>query len=473
MQSSNELDTFFKPRSVCVVGASRTPGKAGNIILENILANGYQGDVYPVNPNVDDVLGLRCYPSVRHLPAAPDLVVIAIPAAGVLATVQECAAQGAKALAITTSGFAEWDAAGARLQEELVRIARDAHMRIVGPNTTGLTSTPDRLAATIFPVGKVPNGSVSIIAQTGNFSGHTLMWMMTVENIGVCRVAGLGNRIDVDEAEVLEYFGNDPETKAIAMYLEGFKNARRFLEVARVVSRRKPLIALKSGRTSSGIRAVGSHTASLAGDDAVVDAALGQAGIVRVQTYASLIDTIKLLSMQAPPRGNRVAILTPSGALGIIAADACERLGLRVGELSADTLGELQALFPSYIRVGNPIDVWGASMVHGTYEAYRRAVRVALADEGIDVVYCVMIVTPGTVFGSHEFDPEALSFIPELARQHPDKVVMMALSGRKDHIEAAKSYLEGLSVPVFVPVEPALEALAHVDRCRQYATAIP
>lgn len=466
MRDNRDIDRFFRPRSVAVIGASRTPGKAGNIILENILANGYPGNVYPINPHVDDVLGLTCYPSVRELPEVPDLVAVAVPAAAIRAAIEDCAAAGVKAVVIATSGFAEADHVGAELQEELVGLARAADMRIMGPNTTGLTSTPHNLAATIFPIGKVKRGRVSIIAQTGNFSGHTLQWMITAENLGVCRVAGLGNKIDVDEAELLDYFGNDPETGAVALYLEGFKSPRRFLEVARAVRQSKPLVALKSGRSGSGVRAVASHTASLASDDAVVDVALRQAGVVRVPAYSTLVDTIKLLSWQPVPRGNRIAIVTPSGAIGIIAADAGERLGLKVAELSPATLGVLDALFPSYIRVGNPVDIWGASMVHGTYTAYRRALGAIMADEGIDIVYVTIILTPGTVFGSHEFNPEDLSFIPELSQQHPEKVVVMALTGHKAYCELAKQYLQEHSIPVFVPVEAALEALAYVSRCR-------
>lgn len=216
-----------------------------------------------------------------------------------VAAVEGCAQRGVKALVITTSGFAEADNGGAGLQLELVRIAKSVGVRIMGPNTSGITSTPHSSPASIFPLGKLKRGPVSVIAQTGDFAAHTVKWMQTGDNLGVCRVVGLGNKVDVEELDLLEYFGNDSETKAIAMYLEGFKNARRFLEIAKRVCLAKPLIALKAGRTSSGIRAVASHTASLASNDSIVDAALRQAGIVRVLSYAGLIDTIKLLNHRA------------------------------------------------------------------------------------------------------------------------------------------------------------------------------
>lgn len=472
MQGNSELDRFFRPDSVAIIGASRNPGKAGNVILENIIANDYQGRLYPVNPNVDGVLGLRCYPSVRDLPEAPDLAILAVPAAGITAAIQDCAQKGVRALVATTSGFAEVDRVGADLQQEILTLARRAGIRIMGPNTSGITSTPHNLVASIYPLGKLKKGSVSVISQTGNFATHTMRWMLTGESLGICRFAGLGNKIDVDEAELLEYFGNDPATKAVAMYLEGFKNAKGFLHTARRVCRVKPLIALKSGRTTSGIRAVASHTASLASNDTIVDATFRQAGVVRLTSYIGLVDTIKLLSFQPVPSGNRVAVLTPSGAMGIVAADACERLGLRIAELSPEAFDKLSAIFPDYVNVGNPIDIWGAALVHGVYQAYRTGMQAALEDDGIDVVYPILTLSPRSVFSTEEFDPEGLSFIPELSRQYPHKVVMVGISGDKAYYEVAKKYLEERSIPVYLPVEPALEALAYVSRCRQYMDAV-
>lgn len=471
MQGNGGLDRFFRAESVAIIGASRGSGKAGNVVLENILANGYRDRVYPVNPQAEEILGLRCYQTLGGVPEVPDLAILAVPASGAMAAIQECIEKGVKAAVVTTSGFAELDGQGADLQLEMVRMASNAGLRIMGPNTSGITSMPNSLVASIFPLGRLKKGPVSVISQTGNFATHTMRWMSTGEHFGICRFAGLGNKVDVDEAELLDYFGDDPETKAIAMYLEGFKNGRRFMEVARRVSQTKPLVALKSGRTASGVRAVASHTASLASNDAIVDAALRQAGVVRVDSYAGLIDVMKLLSFQPLPRGNRVAVLTPSGAMGIVAADACERLGLRIGELSDRAFQELSALFPDYVNVGNPIDVWGAALVHGVYEAYERAMRAALEDDGIDTVLSIITLAPKSVLNPQELDPEKLSFIPELSQQYPQKVVMVAVSGDKDYCEGAKIYLEEHSIPVYLPVEPGLEALAWANQCRQFMVA--
>jgi len=471
MLAKDTFSRFFDPKSIMIVGASRTSGKAGNIILENIIANGYQGKVFPINPSAEEILGIKCFPSIADAPEVPDLTVLAVPAEATLETILQCAEKKSKALVITTAGFAEVDDSGAKLQTNVLEVAQRAGMRVMGPNTSGITSTPCRFSASLFPLGLVKKGAVSCIAQTGNFATHTMKWILTGENFGVSRVAGLGNKIDVDEAELLEYFGNDFETRVILLYLEGFKDGRRFLEVARKISQHKPIIAMKAGRTESGIRAVASHTASMASNDMIIDSAFKQAGVVRIQSYANLVDTAKVLSMQSVPKGNRVAVLAPSGAMGIVAADACERLGLKVAALSEKTFRALSEIFPSYINVGNPIDIWGAAITRGVYEAYETGLRVVLEDEGVDAVLCIMNLAPETIFGKHELDVNKLNFISELAREHPSKLLMVAISGDKSYYEAAKKHLEEHSVPVFLPVEPALEALVNIDQCRRYLNA--
>ena len=468
MLARDTLNRFFEPKSIMIVGASRTAGKAGNIILENIIANGYQGKVFPINPGADEILGMKCYPSIADAPEVPDLTVLAVPAAVILETIQQCAEKNAKALVITTSGFAEVDDSGARLQTDILEVARRAGIRVMGPNTSGITSTPCRFSASLFPLGAVKKGPVSCIAQTGNFATHTMKWILTGENFGVSRVAGLGNKIDVDETELLDYFGDDPETQAVLLYLEGISNGKDFIEVARRVSQRKPIIAMKAGRTEDGIRAVVSHTASMSSNDTIVDSAFKQAGVVRIQSYSNLIDTAKVLSMQSLPKGNRVAVLTPSGAMGIVAADASAGLGLKMATLSAASYQSLSEIFPSYLNVGNPVDIWGAAITIGVSEAYGTGLRVVLEDEGVDAVLCIMNLAPETALGKHEIDVNKLDFIPELVKEHPGKLVMVAISGDKAYYEAAKKYLEERSVPVFLPVEPGLEALANLIKCRQY-----
>ena len=249
---SGTLDFFFEPKSVAVIGASSTPGKAGNEILVNLLANGYSGKIFPINPTEEEILGFKAYRSVKDIPESVDLAVFIVPAEKTLSAVKDCVEKKIPAAVIASGGYAEVDQKGARLQKEILTLARASGMRIIGPNTSGLTSTPASLTTTFFPLGKVRRGPISYIAQTGNFATHTMKWILTAENFGVARVAGLGNKIDVEDAEVLEYLGNDPETKAVLMYVEGFRNPRRFFETAREVTKKKPVIMLKGGRTKAG-----------------------------------------------------------------------------------------------------------------------------------------------------------------------------------------------------------------------------
>src|SRR4030043_10996 len=290
---TNSLKFFFEPKSVAVIGASGTPGKAGNEILVNLVANGYPGRIFPINPSGEEIMGFPSYRSVKEIPEPVDLAVFIVPAEKTLGPLKECAAKKIPAAVIASGGYAEVDQQGAKLQEEILRVARSSGMRIIGPKTSGLTSTPASLTTTFFPLGKVRRGPISYIAQTGNFATHTMKWILTGENFGGAPRAGVGNKIDVGDAEVLEYLGQDPETKAILMYVEGFRQARRFFEVAREVTRKKPVVILKGGRTKAGAERAFSHTASLAGDDAIWDAAFRQVGIARGRRYFDLIHVAK------------------------------------------------------------------------------------------------------------------------------------------------------------------------------------
>ena len=447
-----------------IVGISNSGLKAGNVILYNISANGYKGRIFPVNTAGGSVMGTDCYSSVADVPEVPDLTLIAVPSAASLDAVAQCAIKGAKALVMVNAGFAEVSQEGAELEKEILRMATKAGMRIMGPNTSGVTSTPWNFMASIYPLGHVKKGRLSCIAQTGNFATITMKWILTGENFGICRVAGLGNRIDVDESEVLEYLGSDKATEAILLYLEGIKDGRRFVEVARKVSRLKPIVAMKAGRTTAGSRAVTTHTASLAGDDAVVESAFRQAGVVRIAGYADMVNVAKLLSMQQLPEGNRVAVLSPSGAMGVAAADACELSGLNVARLSDRTYGKLKAIFPGFLKPGNPIDLWGAA----NFDYYETVLRSVLEDDGVDIVIAILHLVPGILGGKHELDTDRLGIIPGLSKQFPNKTVVVEIAGDKDYYEAAKKYLEERSVPVFMPVEPGIQTVAYAYRCRQY-----
>ena len=459
--AGGNLEILFEPRSVAVVGASQTSHKAGNDVIKNILANEFGGQLYLVNPRGGEILGQPVYPSIQDLPDSIDLAIIILPATATPQAIRDCAAKGAKAIVMAASGFAEVDEAGEKLQEETIRAIRETGVRAIGPNTSGHTSTPHNFTSSFFPLGKVPRGHISYIAQTGNFATHTMRYIISGENFGVARVLGMGNKLDVEESEVLEYYGRDPETKAILIYLESFKKPRRFLEVAREVTRSKPVILLKGGSTAEGSRAAVAHTAALASDDRIIEGALRQAGVVRVYAYSHLILAAKDLAAMPLPRGNRVSFLAPSGAMLVCMTDLCRRRwGLQVPKLEEKTRRYLQEISPPYIRMRNPVDIWPAATVTGVMEAYRDGTEAVLKDANIDAVVMILMITEETGIPPMEF-------IVELARRYPAKPLYITFSGQKQHMEAAKAYLEPRGVPTFPLIEEPFEVLSILARCRE------
>ena len=359
------LEKFFDPRSIAVIGASATPGKPGNVVIRNIVANGFKGKLHLVNPRGGKIEGLDVHKSIDDLPRGIDQAIVTLPAGATLQTIRDCAAKGIKALVLAASGFAEVDRSGQRLQEELSRTIKETGVRVLGPNTTGHVSMPANFTSSFFPLGAVPRGTVSYITQTGNFSGISLRHIMSAENFGVCRVAGLGNKADIDESDLLDYLGDDPETGSIFMYLEGIKDPKRFLRVASGVARRKPTFLLMGGASDAGARAALAHTASLASDARILDGALAQAGITRLNKYSQLFQVAKGLAYMPLPLGNRVSFLSPSGAFTVCLTDLCRSIGLEVPDIEETTRKDLQAISPAFIRMRNPVDIFGSVGLHG------------------------------------------------------------------------------------------------------------
>jgi len=454
-----KLATFFEPKSVAVIGASSVPGKPGHEVIRNILANGYTGKLYLVNPKGGQILGIPVQPSIASLPAGVDLAIIILPAEASPQALRDCALNGIKHIVLSAGGFAEVDERRAQIQQELIDIVREKGVRVLGPNTSGHTSTPHSFTSTFFPLGKIRRGRVSYIAQTGNFSTHTMKYILSSEHFGVARVIGLGNKIDIDESEALEYLADDPETSAIVMYLESFKRPRRFLEIAREVTRTKPIVMLKSGSTEPGRHAAIAHTAALASEDRLVDSMLRQAGIVRIWDYTHLILAGKALSMVPLPKGNRVSFLAPSGAMLVVLADLCTRLGLEIPELEPDTVRRLQEISPPYIRMRNPVDIWAAASVKGIELGYREGMEAVLEDPNIDSVIPILMLTKDTGIPSFEF-------IIELSERYPEKPILITFSGEKQYMEACKGFVEPAGVPTFPEIEQPFEVLSILVRCR-------
>ena len=455
------LEKFFEPKSVAVIGASATPHKAGNDVIQNILANQYKGAIHLVNPKGGEILGKKVHHTIQELPDGIDLAIIILPAEANAQAIHDCAKKGIKAIVLAAGGFAEVDKQGEAFQEDIRNAIGKTGVRVIGPNTSGHTSTPHCFTSSFFPLGRIPRGNISFIAQTGNFATHTMRYIMSAENFGIARVVGLGNMVDVDESDILEYCWNDPETKAIFVYLENFKRPKRFLDLASQVTRSKPVIFLKGGSTTEGAKAAVAHTAALSSDDVILKGALKQSGVVQIYNYSHLFLVAKALDTMPLPQGNRVSFMAPSGAMLVCLSDICERdLDLRVPSIQEKTKKRLQEISPPFIRMRNPVDIWPSATIHGVEYAYREGMEAVLKDHNIDAVVPILMLTDET-------GVPPLDFIVELARQYPEKPIYVTFSAEKKHMESAKEFLEPRGVPTFPLIEEPFEVLSILVKCRR------
>ena len=407
LAASASLRPFFEPRSVAVVGASRTRGRIGSEILHNLIACGFHGTLVPIHPSATEIEGLRAYPAVTAVPDAIDLAVIAVPATHVLQVVDDCIAKGVHGICVITAGFAEANDAGRELEAQLVDKIRSAGCRLVGPNCMGLLNADPavNLNATFSPVYPPP-GVVAMSTQSGALGLAILDYARRL-NIGISSFVSVGNKADVSGNDLLQYWAEDSRTSVILLYLESFGNPRKFSQIARRVARTKPIVAVKAGRSRAGARAASSHTGALAVSDTVVDALFRQAGVIRTDTLQELFDVAALLANQPLPRGPRVAILTNAGGPGILAADACEAQGLQMATLSEATRATLRSFLPASASVSNPVDM----IASASADHYRQATAAILADDGVDSLLVI--------------------FIPPLVTE-PDAVAQAIVDGRRN-----------------------------------------
>lgn len=461
---SLNFDKFFRPKSVCVIGASSTPGKPGNVVVRNIRDAGYPGKVFLVNPRGGKIGGYKVYKTIGELPEGIDQAVVTLPASQTPEVVCALGKKGIQAIVLAASGFAEVDQMGESLQEDLTVAIKKSGARVLGPNTTGHVSVPASYTSSFFPLGAVPRGSVSYITQTGNFCGISLRHIMSAENFGIARSCGLGNKVDLDECDLLEVFGQDKESKSIFLYLESIKNPKRFLRVARRVSKKKPVFLLKGGVSDAGAQAAVAHTGSLAADGRVVDGAIEQAGITRLTKYSHLFQVAKALDAQPLPQGNRVSFLSPSGAFTVCLTDTCRSLGLEVPNLEEKTRKRLQKFAPRFIRMRNPVDIFGSVGMVGYEKAYGDALDAVLTDQNIDAVVVIMMLTTETGLPSTKF-------IVDLKNKFSKKPIYVTFMGDHRHNVDAKKFLEPRGVPCYMLVEEPFEVLALLAECREKMSA--
>ncbi|HHN93309.1 MAG TPA: hypothetical protein ENK17_00940, partial [Anaerolineae bacterium] len=380
------LDTFFHPRSVAVIGASRDPEKLGYSVLANLKEGGFTGQLYPVNPKADQILGLTAYPSILDIPAPVDLAVIVIPYPFVPAVLEQCGEKGVPSVVVISAGFREAGREGLERERELIETARKYDLRLIGPNCLGVIDTATPLNAT-FAAGMPPSGPIAFMSQSGAL-GTAVLDMALAGRIGFSKFVSLGNKADVSEIDLLEAWGDDPDSRVILIYVEGLPDGQRFIRVAREVTRHKPVVAIKSGVTKSGSRAVSSHTGSLAGSEAAYKAAFRQAGVIRATSMEALFDYARAFAYQPLLRGRRIGIVTNAGGPGILATDALEHAGLEIPRLTPETTAALMDYLPGAASAANPVDVLGDALA----DRYEYAIRRVLADPKIDGL--IVIVTP-------------------------------------------------------------------------------
>ncbi len=388
-----DLSPLFHPESVAVIGASESAGKLGHEILKNLMDGGFPGALYPINPKSERILGLSCFKNVRDVPGKVDLAVVIIPARFVSQAIRECGEKGVKGAVVISGGFSEAGAEGEALQNELAKAAREAGVRVVGPNCQGINSPYHPMCAS-WPL-LTQKGRVAVISQSGTVGAAMMDWF-SVEGLGVSAFVSLGNRADIDEIDLIEYFEADPNTRVIAAYLEGVKDAVRFQKV--LAELKKPLVVLKSGRTPKGKVAAESHTKSLAGADAIYSSLFKRLGVCRAETIEEFYDFAKALAYLEPPKGNSILYITTSGGAAILATDAAEQEGLDVAPLPPQLAQEIEGVIPAYAIRGNPLDLTGDADAGMFREVIQRA-RPYYDTLGIifgdPIVDASQVVTPG------------------------------------------------------------------------------
>ena len=464
-QRTSDITFFFEPKSVAVVGATNNPLKFGHYVILNLIDLGFKGKVYPVNLKADEVLGLKAYPRVDLIPDEVEVVAIIVPAPSVPQVMRDCAEKGVKGVVILSSGFREAGGERIKFERQIVETAKNAGIRIVGPNTTGILNTSNGFTTSFAPLPKLRKGNVAFIAQTGLFAAAAFWWILSAEPFSLSKVVGLGNKSDVDDSEALEYLAHDEDTEVIAIYMEGVKDGKKLMKAARMAAKNKPVLILKSGRTEAGMNAAASHTGSLAMRDEIFDAVCKKVGAIRVKDFEELMDLAKAFALQPLAKGNRIGIVSMTGAGCVMAADYSAEYGLEVAALSDETVKYIGSYLPSWIKVKNPFDSETLFESVGPEDCLRISLGGVLGDENVDCAVCVLPSSP-----MFAFDVEGP--IKEIKEKHPGKPFTINIIGSKDMVDLWTKQLEDISVPVYPSIERCVRALGALSKYPKIARAL-
>jgi len=446
-----EFEPVFSPKSVAVIGASRNRVKLGYQSLRALIEAKYQGEIFPVNPNTDTVAEIKAYPSILDVTNEIDLAVISLPSFGVLDAIRDCAEKEVKTVVIFASGFKELDKQGAQMEKQIAQICNEAGIKIIGPNTIGLMNSYSNLNASFAPMGELPRGTVSIISQSGGM-GATLVAYLLEAELGFSKFVGVGNRANVEIADVLLYLKEDPTTKVIGIFLEGVEDARRLIQIAKEVAEEKPILVYKVGKTEVAARAAFSHTGSLAGSYELYRAAFAQAGILEVIEPSELIDAAKAISILPPSKSEKVALVTHTAGPSLVITEVLERYGVKLSNFSEETKKRIQEAVPVKITVQNPCDLLGVAYV--LPELYGIVGEIILEDNDVDAL--IAVYTPS-------FQKEARLPTKELIEiaKVTGKPTVAALVSPTTLPIPEKSDLEQNGVAVYRTPERAAKAVAN------------
>ena len=452
----HELDYFFHPEGVAILGASENEKTGGFHILHNVLG-GYKGKVYPINPKYKELQGVPCYPDIQSVPYNFECLIYFIPARFILDTIKQAAKKGVRAIIIESAGFAEVGKEGEQLQKDAVALANSLGIRLWGPNCMGYLDGHTRNVFSFMYTDKwktlMKPGDVSLIVQSGMLSAGFLMSVLERDNIGISKVCSIGNKCDVNEIDLLDYFCGDSESGVIGCYLESIVDGKKFLQI--VKSTQKPIVVLKSGRSEQGKKAAMSHTASLAGNTLVQAGAFKQAGVVQVVDLYELIDTVKAFSFIKSFRPDKgVALMTFSGGAGIVTTDLMADYNIPLANLSHDTLQSVQKLYPAWMGASHPLDLWPAVEQNGLDAVYCATAEALMKDNAVDSIIM-------ECFASRYYDPAFFKDIGAMMREYKKPVVLW-LVGEKDVVENYKMNAESAGVPVF----------GEIGRCIQVIQAL-
>ena len=452
------LETFFNPKSVAVIGASREPRKFGHVIFKNFVESEFAGKTFAVNPKAEQILGSKVYASLSEVPGEVDLAVIAVPAPIVPAAVDECLSKNVKAAVIISGGFKEVGEKGKKLEREIRSKTEGGNLRIIGPNCLGVFDPLNHIDTLFLPKYRLRRpepGSIAFISQSGAFGAAVLDWA-AAKDIGISKFISIGNKIDVDEVDLLEYLADDPLTNCIAVYVESIDRGRDFLETASRATEKKPLIVLKGGKTMEGARAALSHTGSMAGSAKIYEGAFAQAGAIEAKTVDELFDYARVLAYQPLPKDEKgLAIVTNGGGFGVIGADEVSRLGLKLADFSSETVKRLREKLPDYAVPNNPLDLVGDADV----ERYRFALNAVFSEKNVGVVLVIVLLQPSFI------ESDVVDAISESHVTYGKPTVVCSTGG--DFTQILVRMLEDEHIPAYATPEKAVNAINALVKYRK------